>query len=637
MNTETQKAKVHIALYCHFLFGLGHISRTAAIANAIVGHYPGSACTIFTDQMRDVDFFIHPDVDIIELPRVSTPTTEINEEITQRSDKITSFLEKTSVSVFLTDHLPFGVYGELIKVLRQNIIRNWGIQFVLGLPYPQTEEIIPKDPYLKKLYQAYANVFLYTDKDWYDFPLDPTADHLIKYHTGLITRRVDYSPRLTKQQCIVGTTGSGVVGLDLFKKVLAATEEVRNHGVILKWIIGPMGDPLQYNKACDGEMNIVLVESSTIDEMVQEGTMMISQVGYNTAFALVQTPLPIVFVPYVGIDSEQGVRAEQLAASVENVWSIPEDDPEFGLKLKDIVRKGLKTPPAKRVLPFMVDGAGNAASRLLSMAKTRKRFFRPSSSKKILTIHADDLGMTHGVTQGITEAISSGVVTDTSVMACVPFAKERVLVVKNKLIDRIGLHLQLTEGTPCLEPHQVPSLVYKDGKFPSKMKYLSKNINPLEVKKEWESQIQRVLDWGINPTYLDSHHNAHLIPILLPVVVGLAQEYQLPIRSDETRLVHHYFKSLGVRSIELTVTQWYGDNLSKEYLLELIDSAFNKLRGRGSLELVCHPGYSDPTLERLSKHNIQRERELKIFTDDELPQLLKTRGISLLSTHQIFQ
>jgi predicted glycoside hydrolase/deacetylase ChbG (UPF0249 family) len=169
------------------------------------------------------------------------------------------------------------------------------------------------------------------------------------------------------------------------------------------------------------------------------------------------------------------------------------------------------------------------------------------------------------------------------------------------------------------------------------MKYLSKNINLLEVKKEWESQIQRVLDWGINPTYLDSHHNAHLIPILLPVVVGLAQEYQLPIRSDETRLIHHYFKSLGVRSIELTVTQWYGDNLSKEYLLELIDSAFNKLRGRGSLELVCHPGYSDPTLERLSKHNIQRERELKIFTDDELPQLLKTRGISLLSTHQIFQ
>ena len=141
MNTETQKANVHIALYCHFLFGLGHISRTAAIANAIVGHYPGSACTIFTDQMRDVDFFIHPDVDIIELPRVSTPTTEINEEITQRSDKIISFLEKTSVSVFLTDHLPFGVYGELIKVLRQNIIRNWGIQFVLGLPYPRLKKL----------------------------------------------------------------------------------------------------------------------------------------------------------------------------------------------------------------------------------------------------------------------------------------------------------------------------------------------------------------------------------------------------------------------------------------------------------------------------------------------------------------
>ncbi len=91
MNTETQKANVHIALYCHFLFGLGHISRTAAIANAIVGHYPGSACTIFTDQMRDVDFFIHPDVDIIELPRVSTPknrksyNTKISTEI--RSSK----------------------------------------------------------------------------------------------------------------------------------------------------------------------------------------------------------------------------------------------------------------------------------------------------------------------------------------------------------------------------------------------------------------------------------------------------------------------------------------------------------------------------------------------------------------------
>jgi predicted glycosyltransferase len=122
------KPKAHIAFYCHFLFGLGHISRTTAIANALLENYPDSACTIFTDEMRDVDFFIHSHVDIIELPRVSAPTTEINEEITRRSDKIISFLDKHTVSVFLTDHLPFGVYGELIKVLRQNIVRNWNIR-----------------------------------------------------------------------------------------------------------------------------------------------------------------------------------------------------------------------------------------------------------------------------------------------------------------------------------------------------------------------------------------------------------------------------------------------------------------------------------------------------------------------------
>ena len=637
MGVKTQELNVHIAFYCHFLFGLGHLSRTMAIANALVDNYPESGCTVFTDPIKDVDFFIHPQINIIELPPCSTPTTEINEEIIQRSDKIISFLDKQQVSVFLTDHLPFGVFGELIKVLRQNIIRNWNIQFVLGLPYPHTENIIPKDPYLKKLYQAYSHTFLYTDKNWNDFSLDSTADHLTKYHTGFITRPVDCSLNLTNNPCIVGTSGSGAVGLDLFKHVLTATQEVRDNGVILKWIIGPMGDHAKYARVCKGEKNIVLVPSSTTEEMVEKATLIVARAGYNTAFTLVQTPLPIVFVPYVGIDSEQGIRAEQLEKSAVNVWNVPEEDPEFVSKLRETIVKGLQTSPVRRELPFKSDGARTAALRLVSMAKTKTAFFRFSPSEKILTIHADDLGLTEGVTQGIAKAVSSGVVTDASIMVCVPFSKERVFVVRNKLAKRIGLHLQLTGGTPCLEPGQIPSLVYKNGKFPPKMNLVSKKLEPLEVKREWESQIQRILDWGISPAYLDSHHNVHLIPILLPVAVGLARKYQLPIRSDETRLAHHYFKSHGVGSIELTINQWYGDDLSQDYCLELIDRAFNKLGGGGSVELVCHPGYSDPSLEQLSRHNAQREKELNIFTDDKLPHLLETRGITLLSTHQIFQ
>jgi predicted glycoside hydrolase/deacetylase ChbG (UPF0249 family) len=131
---------------------------------------------------------------------------------------------------------------------------------------------------------------------------------------------------------------------------------------------------------------------------------------------------------------------------------------------------------------------------------------------RLLIVHADDVGVTHGVNQATFNALASGQVTSASVMVpCAGLQEVADYATTHPEAD-LGLHLTLTnersaggQWGPVASKTDVPSLVDSRGYFfPGPREALSQ-IDPKQVEIELRAQIERARDVGLRPTHLDSH------------------------------------------------------------------------------------------------------------------------------------
>jgi predicted glycoside hydrolase/deacetylase ChbG (UPF0249 family) len=242
-------------------------------------------------------------------------------------------------------------------------------------------------------------------------------------------------------------------------------------------------------------------------------------------------------------------------------------------------------------------------------------------------INADDFGLTDGVCAGIVRAIEVGGVTSTTAMVCVPGASERLKRWAPGIAGQIGAHLQLTSGTPILSPERVPSLVWQDGRFPTRRKEIQ-SPRCEEIHDEWRAQIESLLRLGVEPTHLDSHHHVHGLPAVFPVFCDLAKEYSLSARSLDADMTRK-LRAAGVSCIDMTLTGWYGGELSVKSLVGIVQEGLREYPSAGNFEVMCHPGFSDHSLPLLSRYVSEREMELAVLCEAKLQGELALAGFSL--------
>lgn len=190
---------------------------------------------------------------------------------------------------------------------------------------------------------------------------------------------------------------------------------------------------------------------------------------------------------------------------------------------------------------------------------------------KRLLINADDFGLTAGVCQGIMTAMSKGVVGATTAMVCMPGSGKLAARFGTELPGRVGLHLMLTGGAPCLPPREIPSLVDARGRFPRK----PGQVGPVDlgqVRREWLAQLARLCGLGVEPSHLDSHHHIHLRPELLPVYVELAAGAGLPARAGDERALAA-LGSAQVACAQVCQTGWFEYNISLDGLGAVLSEA----------------------------------------------------------------
>ncbi len=268
---------------------------------------------------------------------------------------------------------------------------------------------------------------------------------------------------------------------------------------------------------------------------------------------------------------------------------------------------------------------------------------------RVLILNADDYGRTPEVSRGIRHAHLHGLVTTTTVMINIPTATSdvRVALAETPSLG-LGVHLNLTYGTPTAPSDRVSSLIGEDGFFLSRDHLLSKldavQIEHIEI--EWRTQIDSFLQAGATLDHLDSHHHiGALSEKTWQIHLDLCQEYNcatrppfpVDISEKEISLIYPQ-KSVefasseanaimerhGILSVDNFYASFFGESASLKHALDLLSNLPD-----GVSELMCHPGYSDDELQSTSGYHETRDLEREILTSAALQDCVEKHSIML--------
>jgi predicted glycoside hydrolase/deacetylase ChbG (UPF0249 family) len=215
---------------------------------------------------------------------------------------------------------------------------------------------------------------------------------------------------------------------------------------------------------------------------------------------------------------------------------------------------------------------------------------------KYLIVNGDDFGASRGINRGIIEAHRYGILTSTSLMVNRPWSEEAALLSRAVPDLSVGLHIHLmSEGKNPTADHNGSCRA--------------------ELHRQF-SGFQELM--GRPPTHLDSHHNIHRDPRLLPHFLDLARQYGLPLREHSP--ARYFSKFYG---------RWGGETHLEQISVEILMWMLKTEIREGITELSCHPGCVDPDFR--SCYSGERESELQTLCDPIIRQVLEEQHIQLVS------
>ena len=304
---------------------------------------------------------------------------------------------------------------------------------------------------------------------------------------------------------------------------------------------------------------------------------------------------------------------------------------------------------------------------------------------KLLIINADDVGYCKERNLGIFECLKGGFISSASVL--INMEEENLIHFRElieedcrqrqiefdseeSLFNKLGLHLNLTEGKPISPLSKIKSLVNQKNEFHGKFGFYlealeKESIKPNEVEIEIQAQIDRFrkIFHNFTPSHIDGHNHTHVISVVTEVLctvmkknsikrVRLPKEFQFDeyewMRNAGNRtflqkicdlasicrsqfekndiIFNHNFIGLSLMSEFSTLTNYekvFENNFtSKESSFDIVT------------ELMVHPGYvqsrEDPFGDDFSKSEL-RETEMRNLKSEEFQKLLRKLKIKLIS------
>ena len=331
-----------ILLYAHDGRGLGHVVRTAAIAQAIREMWPQAEMLALSGEVHLTDL-MPAGVECVKLPSyltkeiatgfsTSSPTLSLDRNaITKwRTTIVEASFRVFNPNIVLVDFFPMGKRQELADVLAGYRNRQPSAAIVLGLrPVVDSPKFARQDNLsddnLEFVTRFYDVIAVYGDKEICDFATEyilPTKiTNMLKY-VGLIVRPSVHSLKQRRRKndvinLLVGF-GSGHHSEKLFGILVETLIGLAcRHRVNLKMVCGPR---LNANLVVKGLKEFALCTDSCHvvqfsqhpEDLYEWATHFVGYAGSNTVNEVLASKLPALFISRSGCEEEQAILLSRL-------------------------------------------------------------------------------------------------------------------------------------------------------------------------------------------------------------------------------------------------------------------------------------------------------------------------------------
>jgi predicted glycosyltransferase len=370
-----------VLLYSHDTFGLGHLRRSRAIAEALAVSFEGLSALILTGSPVAGRFTFPPGVDHIRMPGVvkmpdgQYASESLGMDIEQTAALRASVIEAAATDfdpdMIIVDKEPTGFRGELMKTLA--IMKDAGhAKLVLGIRdiLDAPEAIGPewqRKGALEAAERFYDQIWIYGDESVYDplQGLDISDDLKQRVHyTGYLRRVVPEEASAIKpdQPYILVTPGGGGDGVDLVEWTLKAYENDPTLQPDALIVYGPF---LNGDKRPAFEQRVAALEprvtatafDSRIETLMQGAQGVVAMGGYNTFCEILSFDCRAIIAPRTTPRMEQYIRASAAERlGLVRMLDRRRDGPGPEVMAEAIRGLADQPRPSSRARPGMLDG-----------------------------------------------------------------------------------------------------------------------------------------------------------------------------------------------------------------------------------------------------------------------------------------
>jgi predicted glycosyltransferase len=328
--------------YSHDGFGLGHLRRNTTIASHLAHEVPTSSVLMLIGCPTGAVFKLPPGVDFIKLPSVIKRDTGVWQPLRLRIglDKTKALRTGTILEVanlfhpqlLLVDHVPVGVWGELLPLLETLKRSDHPPVIVLGLrdilDQPEvTRTLWEREGAYEAIRRYYDEIFIYGCREVFDtsscYGLEGEFAPRIHY-CGYVCTKEPYKSKgqmrkelQIEDRLIVVTGGGGVDAYPMMQTCMEALWLLGSHaGVEVIFISGSLMDNEQRERLREQAKGLkvrVLTHVEDSLSYLNAADLVVTMAGYNSLCEVLQLRKKALVVPRSGPSAEQQMRARLFA------------------------------------------------------------------------------------------------------------------------------------------------------------------------------------------------------------------------------------------------------------------------------------------------------------------------------------
>jgi len=389
-------------IYSHDGLGLGHLRRNTTIAKHFIGELPGSSVLMLVGCPLGA-FFPLPSagIDLIKLPSIvkidtgvwnSRTLTNIDPKIRDiRASTIQNVARILKPDLFLVDHVPIGVWGELIPTLRalkeldDPPVIVLGIREILDDPNV-TRQLWCREGGYEAISQYYDEIFIYGAREVFDtafhYGLKDMFAPKVRY-CGFVCSEDEYQEKssmredlqIKKQKLIVVTAGGGYDAFGMMRTCLEALRLLSDFiSFEAIFITGPLMAHEQRASLEKQSEGLPVRLLRCVDDSLSylnAADLVIAMAGYNTMCEVVfRLRKKALVIPRLGPSAEQMIRARTLEKRglIDVVHPGEMSPAKMAARIEAGLEQGDCLPQSGHI---ETTGAEQAASRLLKLIDSR--------------------------------------------------------------------------------------------------------------------------------------------------------------------------------------------------------------------------------------------------------------------------